>query len=68
MLIAVSMNTVMDTFYARAGLFKAGLRKPRVTAKFEVRYESLKSKFSLILFNYNLMTGYFKKNIENYPR
>ena len=30
--------------------------------KFELRYESLKSKFSLIHFAYNLMTGYSKKN------
>ena len=33
-----------------------------------VLYESLKSKFSLILFAYNLMIGYFKKNRENYSR
>ena len=33
-----------------------------------VLYESLKSKFSLVLFAYNLMIGYFKKNRENYPR
>ena len=31
-----------------AGLFKAGFRQPRVNAKFENRYETLKSKFSLI--------------------
>ena len=31
-------------------------------------YKSLKSKLSLILFAYNLMTGYSKKNRENYPR
>ena len=37
-------------------------RKPRaIGAKFELRYESLKSKFSLILFAYNLMIGYSKK-------
>ena len=30
--------------------------------------ENVKSKFSLILFAYNLMIGYFKKNRENYPR
>ena len=41
---------------------------PWVSAKFELRYESLKNKFSLILFAYNLMIGYSKKNIENYPR
>ena len=48
-------------------LFEAGLRYPTVSAKFELGYESLKSKFSLILFAYNLMTGYSKKNRENYP-
>ena len=31
------------------------------------RYESLKSKFSFILFAYNLMIGCSKKNRENYP-
>ena len=36
--------------------------------KFELRYESLKIKFSLIFFAFNLMIGYFKKNRENYPR
>ena len=35
-----------------------------VIAKFELKYESLKSKFSLILFAYNLMIGYSKKNKE----
>ena len=39
-----------------------------VSAKFELRYESLKSKFSLILFAYNLMIVYSKKNRENYLR
>ena len=53
---------------AWAGLFEAGLRYPRVGAKFEFKYESLKSKPSLILFPYNLMIGYSKKNRENYPR
>ena len=53
---------------AWAGLFEAGLRYPRVSAKFELKYESLKSKSSLILFTYNLMIGYSKKNRENYPR
>ena len=32
-----------------------------VSAKFELGYESLKSKFTLILFAYNLMTGYSKR-------
>ena len=40
----------------------------RVSAKFELRYESLTSKFSLILFAFSLMIGYSKKNRENYPR
>ena len=35
-----------------------------VSAKLELSYESLKSKFSLIHFAYNLMIGYSK----NYPR
>ena len=50
-----------------AGLFEAGSREPRDSAKFELRYESLKNEFSLIHFAYNLMTGYSKKNRENYP-
>ena len=37
-------------------------------AKFEFRYKSLKSKFSLIHFDYTLRTGCFKNNKENYPR
>ena len=53
---------------AWAGLFEAGLRYPRVSTKFELKYESLKNKSSLILFTYNLMIGYSKKNRENYPR
>ena len=35
---------------------------PRISAKFEFRYESLESEFSSILFSYNLMIGYSKKN------
>ena len=38
-----------------------------VRAKFEFRYESLKSKFSFILFPCNLMIGFSKKNRENNP-
>ena len=41
-------------------LFEAGLRKPWVSAKFELRCERLKSKVSLILFAYNLIIGYSK--------
>ena len=51
-----------------AELCKAGLRYRRVSSKFEFRYESLKSKFSLILFVNNLMIGYSKRNRENCPR
>ena len=40
----------------------------RVSAKFEFRYESLNSKFNLILFVYNLMIRCSKKNRVNYPR
>ena len=35
--------------------------QPRVRAKFELKYERLKSKFSLILFAHNLMIGYSKR-------
>ena len=50
-----------------AGLFKAGSRQPRVSAKwFEFRYESLNSKFRLIVFAYNLIIGWSGKNRENY--
>ena len=40
-----------------AGMFKAGLRKPRLSAKFEFRCESLKSKFSVIHFVKKLIIG-----------
>ena len=39
----------------RTGLFKAGL-------KFEYRCKSLKTKFSFILFIYNLIAGRSEKN------
>ena len=58
-------HTADHSVSTRAGLFEAGLRYPRVSAKFELKYESSKSKFSLILFAYNLMIGYSKKNKEN---
>ena len=44
-----------------AGLFEAVWRWPRASAKFELGYQGSKSKFSLILFAYNLMIGYSKK-------
>ena len=37
-----------------------------VSAKFDFRYESLRSKFRFILFVYNLMIGCSKKKKENY--
>ena len=52
----------------RAELFEAGLRQPRVSARFEFRFESLKSISVLILFVYKLMIGSSKNNRENYPR
>ena len=38
------------------------------SGKFGVRYESVKSKISLILLVYNLMIGRSKKNRKNYQR
>ena len=52
----------------RAELFKAGLRWPRVSARFEFRYESLKTISVLILFVCKLIIESFKNNRENYPR
>ena len=52
----------------RAELFKAGLRKPRVSARFEFRFERLKSISVLILFVYKLMIESSKYNSKNYPR
>ena len=51
-----------------AGLFEAVWRWPRASAKFELGYQGSKSKFSLILFAYNLMIGYSKKNREIFSR
>ena len=50
-----------------AELFKAGLRLPSVSARFEFRFESLKSISVLILFVYKLMIGSFKNNREIIP-
>ena len=52
----------------RAELFKAGLRKPRISGRFEFRYESLESISVVILFVYKLMIGSSKNSTENYPR
>ena len=48
-----------------AELFKAGLRQPRVSARFEFIFESLKSISVLILFVYKLMIGRSDNNGEN---
>ena len=49
-------------------LFKAGLSWPRVSARFEFRFDSVKSISVLILFVYKLIIGRSKNNRENYPR
>ena len=47
---------------SRPGVVQAGLRQAMVTfAKFEFRNESLKRKFSLIIFVYSLTTEYSKR-------
>ena len=51
-----------------AELFKAGLKQPRVSARFEFSFESLKSISVLILFVYKLMIRGSKNNREHYPR
>ena len=43
-----------------------GYVNPGLVRNFEFRYESGKSRFRWVLFVYNLMTGYSKKNRENY--
>ena len=50
-----------------AELFKTGLRQPRVSARFEFRFENLKSISVLILFVYKLMIGSSKNNRGSYP-
>ena len=47
-----------------AEFFKAGLRSPRVSARFELRYESLKGISVLVLFVYKLMIGSSKNSTE----
>ena len=48
------MNIEFGFLITWAELFKAGLRLPRVSARFEFRFESLKSISVLILFVYKL--------------
>ena len=47
------VNLMCIIIQSRAGLFKAGLRQPRVSAKFQFRNESLKIK--VILFACDVM-------------
>ena len=47
---------------------KLTLKGGKAGAKFEFQHESLKGKFSLILFVYNLMIEYSKNSREIYPR
>ena len=56
--------TVLKRVNYRAELFKAGLRQPRVSARFEFRFESLKSSSVLILLVYQLMIFGSKNNGE----
>ena len=57
---------VLGQLYSQAELFKAGLRKPRVSVKFEFKFESLKS--SSVFWSTELMIGGSKNNGENYLR
>ena len=52
----------------RAVQSRVVITQASVSTKFEFRYESLKSKFSWIIFTYNLVTGFSKKSAENYLR
>ena len=49
-------------------LFKAGLRYPRVSVKFDFRSENFERKFSSNIFACNLIIGCSKKNSENFPK
>ena len=56
--VFIRTNTVESVLLSRFGpryflLKSSGQGQPRVSAKCELRYESLKSKFSLILFAFN---------------
>ena len=53
---------------AKFTLRALGLVVLRVSGKFKLRYESLENKFSLVHFAYDLIIGYSKNNIENYPK
>ena len=48
-------------------IVQSGVKLTQGWVKFEFSYESLKGKFSLILFVNNVMTGRSKRNRENYP-
>ena len=59
------VNLLGIIIQSRAGLFKAGLRQPRVSAKFQFRNESLKIK--VILFACDVMIWCSIKKRETYP-
>ena len=61
----IKLIGITDT---KAELFKAGLRLPRVSARFEFKFESFKGISVLILFVYKLMIESSKYNRENSPR
>ena len=65
---AVFINLVEGKLNPRAGLFKAGFRWPRVSGKFEFRFERLKSKFSSIFLSASWWLDALKNNRGNYPR
>ena len=47
---------------------RTSAREARLVRNLKAGYEGSKSKFSLVLFAYNLMSGYSKTNRENYSR
>ena len=66
--MTVKVFSSIQQLKSRAKSFKAGLRYPRVSARFEFRFESLKRISVLILFVYKLMIESSKYNRKNYPR
>ena len=69
-------QTILPTYFIRVKLScwpgpscsKLSSDNLGVSARFEFRFESLKSSSVLILFVYKLMIGSSKNNRENYPR
>ena len=62
-------KNVITNFKVWARLFKAELRKPRVSEKFEFRdMKAKKNKFRLILFVYNLVIECSVKNRKRFSK